>query len=126
MKPLQWTAATSAADVTIKKKFFEPGMNTLIISNKEMKDTMQIVKSLEDSGLIDKRCHWNDWKGNERTKLWIISYVVSYILLLGYYKMSHEVKGLSGLAKEQWEQDRIFNAGIFNIKMNQNITMFIQ
>ena len=43
--------------MTIKKKFFEPGMNTLIISNKEMKDTMQIVKSLEDSGLIDKRCH---------------------------------------------------------------------
>ena len=54
--PLGLTAAASAADAGIHKKILEPGNNTttLIISNDEMKDIIEIVKSLEDSGLLFK------------------------------------------------------------------------
>ena len=50
------TAAASAADAGIHKKILGLGNNNntiLIISNGEMKD-IQIVKSLEDSGLLIK------------------------------------------------------------------------
>ena len=50
------TAAASAADAGIHKKILGSGNNNntiLIISNGEMKD-IQIVKSLEDSGLLIK------------------------------------------------------------------------
>ena len=59
--PLGLTAAASAADAGIHKKIFGSGRpsssasrnNTmLIISNDEMKDIIEIVKSLEDSGLL--------------------------------------------------------------------------
>ena len=44
----------TAADITIHKKMFGSGTATLIISNKEMNDTMKIVKSLEESSLLIK------------------------------------------------------------------------
>ena len=45
--PLLLTAAASAADAGIHKKISRYGHNTtLIISNKEMKDVLKIVKSL--------------------------------------------------------------------------------
>ena len=47
-------AATSAADAGIYKKILGSETTTLIISNEEMEDTMKIVKSLEDSGLLIK------------------------------------------------------------------------
>ena len=50
--PLGLTAA--AADVAIHKKMFGSGTATLITSNKEMNDTMKIVKSLEESNLLIK------------------------------------------------------------------------
>ena len=49
--PLGVTAATGATDVTILKKVFGSG-TTLIVSNKEMNDIMEIVKSFEVSGLF--------------------------------------------------------------------------
>ena len=57
--PLGLTAVASAADVGIQKKILGSGHNrpsftTLIISNDEMKDIFEIVKSLEDSGLLLK------------------------------------------------------------------------
>ena len=52
--PSELTAATSAADATTHKKMFESGNRTLIIQNKEMGDIMNIVKSLEESGLLVK------------------------------------------------------------------------
>ena len=53
--PLRLTAAVSAADAGIHKKFLGSGHNTtLIILNKEMEDILEIVKSLEDSGLLLK------------------------------------------------------------------------
>ena len=54
--PLGLTAAASAADAGIHKKILESGNNTtLIISNKDMDDLIEIVKLLEDSGLLLKR-----------------------------------------------------------------------
>ena len=53
--PLGLTAAASARDAGIHKKISGSGHNTtLIISNGEMNDIIEIVKSLEDSGLFLK------------------------------------------------------------------------
>ena len=53
--PLRLTAAAAAAaDITVHKKMFGSDTATLIISNKEMNDTMKIVKSLEESSLLIK------------------------------------------------------------------------
>ena len=50
--PLGLTAATSAADAGIHKKILGSGIKTLIISNDEIEDIIEVVKSLEDSGLL--------------------------------------------------------------------------
>ena len=54
--PWGLTAAASAAGAGIHKKILGSGHNstTLIISNNEMEDIINIVKSLEDSGLLLK------------------------------------------------------------------------
>ena len=52
--PLGLTAAASAADAGIHEKILGSGTTTLIISNDEMEDIIEIVKSLEDSGLLLK------------------------------------------------------------------------
>ena len=54
LAPLGLTAAISTIDGSIKKKMFGSGTTTLIISNDEMNDTIKIVKSLEDSGVLLK------------------------------------------------------------------------
>ena len=50
--PLGLRAAASAKDAAIQKEFCGSGTTVLIISNKEMEDIMNIVKSLEESGLL--------------------------------------------------------------------------
>ena len=45
--PLGLTAAVLATDKTTQKKTFGSGMTTMITSNKEMKNIMEIVKFLE-------------------------------------------------------------------------------
>ena len=52
--PLGLTAGAAAADAGIHKKILESGNTTLIISNKDMKDLIKILKSLDDSGLLLK------------------------------------------------------------------------
>ena len=52
--PLGLTAAGSAADAGIYKKILGSGTPTLIILNDEMKDSIKIVKSLQDSGILLK------------------------------------------------------------------------
>ena len=47
--PLGLTAAASAADASIEKKIYGLDMTTLITSNKEMKDIIEIVKYIEES-----------------------------------------------------------------------------
>ena len=58
--PIELTAAAAAAaaDAGIHKKILGSGQNTtLIMSNDEMKDILNTVKSLEDSGLLLKGVH---------------------------------------------------------------------
>ena len=52
--PLGLTAAASAAGAGIHKKILGSGNTTLIMSNDEIHDSIKIVKSLEDSGLLLK------------------------------------------------------------------------
>ena len=53
--PLELTAAASAAHAGVHQKILGSGAHTaLIISNKDMDDLIEIVKSLEDSGLLLK------------------------------------------------------------------------
>ena len=54
---LQFTssAAISAKDAVIQKKYHGSRIIALIISNEEMEDVMKIVKPLEESGLLIKR-----------------------------------------------------------------------
>ena len=49
--PLGLTAAASAADAGIHKKILCSGNTTLIISNEEMNDVIEIVLALEDSNI---------------------------------------------------------------------------
>ena len=54
--PLGLTAAASGADAGIHKRILGSGHNTtLIISKDEMQDLLEIVKYLENSGLLKKR-----------------------------------------------------------------------
>ena len=48
------TAAASATDTANQKKNVGSGMTALIISNREMEESIKIVKSLEKSGLLIK------------------------------------------------------------------------
>ena len=50
--PLGLTAAASAAEGGIHKKILRSGTTALIISNDEMEDIIEVVKSIEDSGLL--------------------------------------------------------------------------
>ena len=53
---LRLMASTSTKDAAIQKKLFGSGMTTLIISKEEMDDVIKIVKPLEESSLLIKRC----------------------------------------------------------------------
>ena len=53
--PLGLTVAASATDAAIYKKIFRSGNTILIIFNEKMNNIMEIVKSLEESGFIDKK-----------------------------------------------------------------------
>ena len=53
--PLGLTAAAAATDAAIHKKMIGSGFTTLIVSNEEMNDIMEKVKSIEDSGLLIKQ-----------------------------------------------------------------------
>ena len=52
--PLGLTTAASVTNASIQNKNYGFWMTALIISNKEMKDTMKMVKSLEEFGSLIK------------------------------------------------------------------------
>ena len=54
VSPLGVTAATSAIYAGIQKKINDSGTTTLIISNEEMNDIMNIVQALRDSNILLK------------------------------------------------------------------------
>ena len=54
LAPLGITAAVSTIDAVIQKKIHGSGAATLIISNKEMNDTMKVVQALKNSNILLK------------------------------------------------------------------------
>ena len=48
------TVAFSAIDAGVQKKIYGSGMTTVVISNEEMNDIMNIVQALEDSNILLK------------------------------------------------------------------------
>ena len=55
MLPLGLSAGMPVADAAFQEKTYGSGTATLIISNEEVEDTIKIVKSLEESGLLLKK-----------------------------------------------------------------------
>ena len=53
MTPLGLIAAGLTTDTAIQDKVYGSGMNTFIISNNWMKDIMEMIKYLEESGLLN-------------------------------------------------------------------------
>ena len=51
---LELTASTSAINAAIPKELFVSGLTKWIISNGETDESMKIIKSLEESGLLIK------------------------------------------------------------------------
>ena len=51
---LRITAAASTIDVGIQKKMHDSGKITLIISNEEMNDLMEIIQALKDDDILLK------------------------------------------------------------------------
>ena len=76
--PLGLAVAASAADAAIHKKMFESSMTTLIISNEEMGDIMEIVKSLEESVLLKKGVSETIQNVSSKTKRRISQYTFRY------------------------------------------------
>ena len=54
LAPLEITEAASAIGAEIQKKIHGSGTATLIISNREMNDIMEIAETLEDSNILLK------------------------------------------------------------------------
>ena len=78
--PIGLTAVASAADAGIHKNILGPGRSSpsaprttaLMMSNDEMKDIIEIIKSLEDSGFLLYTCTINiQFKMKLKNKRWI-------------------------------------------------------
>ena len=54
MIPLGLSSRISAADALVQKKFYRSGTKALTVSNKDIKGIMEIVKLIEESGLLIK------------------------------------------------------------------------
>ena len=103
--PLGLTAAESAADAGIHNKILGSGNTTLIISNDEMKDIIEIVKSLEDSGLLLKGVSKTIENETEEQKGGFLSMFLGTLgaSLLGNILAGKEINraGEEGIAKRQ-------------------------
>ena len=70
--PLGLSAKMSAADWSVQKKIHESGSTPLIISNEGMEDVMEIVKPLEESGLLTKRISERIKNETKEQKGWLL------------------------------------------------------
>ena len=118
------TAAASAADAGIHKKILGSGKHkqnnnttTLIISNDEMKDIIEIVKSLEDSGLSLKGVSETIENDSKEQKGWFLS------MLLGTLGASLLGNILAGKRMNR-AGEGIVRAGHGNKKVTKNKTDF--
>ena len=79
---LELIAATSAADAAIHQKMFELRMTTLIISNEEMNDIIEIVQSLEESCLLINRVSQTiNNRAKKQKEDFLVSYYVHFLLV---------------------------------------------
>ena len=76
--PLGITAGASAIDAGIQRKIRGSGTTTLIISNKEMNDMMEIVQALEDSNILWKGVTKTIKNETKKTKRRIFKHVIGY------------------------------------------------
>ena len=60
------TAAAPAIDIGIQKKIHGSGTTTLIITNKKMNDTIEIIQALEDSNILHKGITKKNRKWNKK------------------------------------------------------------
>ena len=77
--PLRLTPAESATDAAVEKKIFESGMTKLIISIQEINDIMEMVISLEESGLLIVNVSKTIKNQLREQKRWISQDVTRYI-----------------------------------------------
>ena len=78
LAPLGITASDSAIDAGIQKKMHGPGTTTLIISNEEMNDIMQIIQALEDSNILLKGVAKTIKNESKKTKCRIFNHDIWY------------------------------------------------
>ena len=96
---LRLTRAASATDAAIQKENFGSGKAAQIISNKSMKDIMETVKSLGESGLLIKcvsKTIKNEAK-EQKGRFLEMSLGVLATSLRGGYRMFRAVEGVTGL-----------------------------
>ena len=77
LAPLGITAAASAIDIGIQKKIHGSGTTTLIISNEEMYDIMEIVQALEDSNILLKGVT-KTIENEGKEQRWTFKYAIRY------------------------------------------------
>ena len=75
--PFGLSAAMSATDATIPKKNHGSGITALIISNEEMEEIMEIVKSLEESGLLI-----NGMRKKSKNVYKVLNYTKHFLILI--------------------------------------------
>ena len=90
LAPLGITAAASVIDAGIQKKIHGSGTATLIISNEEMNDIMEIVQVLEDSNILLKGVNKSIKNETKEQKGGFLSMLVS---TLGASMFGHLLSG---------------------------------
>ena len=93
MVPFGLTAAASATVAAIQKINYRSEMTALIISNKEMKDNIKIVKSLEESDLLVEGISKTIENEIKEQESWFLSMLLDTIIarLLGNMLAGKEV-----------------------------------
>ena len=97
--PLGLTATASATDAGIHKKILGSGTTTLIISNDEMENIIEIIKSLKDPGLLLKMVSETIQNEAKEQKGWFLSMLLDKLgasFLLGNILVS---KGINRAGK---------------------------
>ena len=123
------TAAASAADGGIHKKIL--GLNyrnfsssashnnviTLIISNNEMEETIKIVKSLKDSGLLFKEAIKTVQNKVKEQKGGFLSMILGDSMIGGFLSMNISNESWTRNNQSRWETDKVNEKSSRNCKI---------
>ena len=118
LDPLRITAAASAIDAGIQKKIHGSRKSTLITSNKEINDIMNIVQALEYSNILLNRVSKtikNETKKQEGGFLGVLLGTLGTILSGNMLEKKGIVRAVSGGKKKKDLQELVMEKnGIFN------------